>query len=232
MKTKNKILIITFTILIVNLTIKNLYAETPRYILNAIKLTYKDNNKIIIAEGEASAKDQFGKEIYSDFIIYDKGNKVIKTKKNSKYRDTQGNEIDADDFFYDLNIKKIKANNNVKYKEKSGNVFLFSEFEYFENSSKGFGRNVNGLLADKSSFESRFAEIDNNANTITIKTDTKKLSLIEKIKSLFNNENKYTTCENFDGKKNIKEQCPDWSLSTYQTKQDSKKKMVYHEHAV
>ncbi len=87
-------------------------------------------------------------------------------------------------------------------------------------------------MTDKSSFESRFAEIDNNADTITIKTDTKKVSLFNKLKSLFNNENKYTTCENFEGKKNIKEQCPDWSLSTYQTKQDSKKKMVYHEHAV
>jgi len=232
MKIKNIILIFICTILIFNLTIKNLHAERPLYILNAIKLTYKDNNKIIIAEGQASAKDQFGKQIYSDFIIYDKANNLIKTKSNSKYKDTQGNEIDADDFFYDLNIKKIKAINNVKYKEKKGNIFLFSEFEYFENSSKGFGKNAKGLLTDKSSFESKFAEIDNNTNTITIKTDTKKINLFNKLKSLFNNENRYTTCENFKGKKNIKEQCPDWSLSTYQTTQDSKKKMVYHEHAV
>ena len=232
MKIKNIILIFICTILIFNLTIKNLHAERPLYILNAIKLTYKDNNKIIIAEGQASAKDQFGKQIYSDFIIYDKANNLIKTKSNSKYKDTQGNEIDADDFFYDLNIKKIKAINNVKYREKSGNIFLFSEFEYFENSSKGFGKNVKGLLNDKSSFESRFAEIDNNGQTITIKTDTKKVNLFNKLKSLLNNENRYTTCENFKGKKNIKEQCPDWSLSTYQTTQDSKKKMVYHEHAV
>jgi len=69
MKIKNKISIFILGILIVNLTIKNLQAENPLYILNAIKLTYKDNNKIIIAEGEASAKDQYGKEIYSDFII-------------------------------------------------------------------------------------------------------------------------------------------------------------------
>ena len=175
MKIKNIISIFIYTILIVNLTIKNLKAETPLYILNAIKLTYKDNNKIIIAEGDASAKDQFGKEIYSDYIIYDKANNTIKTKSNSKYKDKQGNEIDADDFFYDLNIKKIKAINNVKYKEKIGNIFLFSEFEYFENSRKGFGKNAKGLLTDKSSFESRFAEIDNNSNTISIKTDTKKL---------------------------------------------------------
>ena len=176
MKIKKKISIFICTILIFNLTIKNLYAERPLYILNAIKLTYKDNNKIIIAEGEASAKDQFGKEIYSDFIIYDKANNLIKTKSNSKYKDTQGNEIDADDFFYDLNIKKIKAINNVKYKEKEGNIFLFSEFEYFENSSKGFGKNAKGLLTDKSSFESRFAEIDNNSGTLTIKTDVKKVN--------------------------------------------------------
>ena len=232
MKIKNKISIFIYAVLIVNLTIKNLQADSPLYILNAIKLNYKDNNKIIIAEGEASAKDQFGKEIYSDFIIYDRANNVIKTKSNSKYKDTQGNEIDADDFFYDLNIKKIKAINNVKYKEKAGNIFLFSEFEYFENSSKGFGKNVKGLLTDKSSFESKFAEIDNNAGFITIKADTKKISLINKIKSLLDNQNRYTTCENFEGKKNITEQCPDWSLSTYQTKQDSKKKMVYHEHAI
>ena len=116
MKIKNKISIFIYLILIVSLTIKNLKAETPLYILNAIKLNYKDNNKIIIAEGEASAKDKSGKEIYSDFIIYDKVNNLIKTKSNSKYKDTKGNEIDADDFFYDLNIKKIKAINNVKYK--------------------------------------------------------------------------------------------------------------------
>ena len=232
MKIKNKISIFVCAILIFNLTIKNLHAERPQYILNAIKLTYKDNNKIIIAEGDASAKDQFGKEIYSDFIIYDKENNIIKTKSNSKYKDTQGNEIDANDFFYDLNIKKIKAINNVKYKEKAGNIFLFSEFEYFENSSKGFGKNAKGLLTDKSSFESRFAEIDNNSDTITIRTDIKKANLFSKLKSLFKNENKYTTCENSEGKKNIKEQCPDWSLSTYQTIQESKKKMIYHEHAV
>jgi len=232
MKIKNKISTFICAIIIFNLTIKNLHAEIPLYILNAIKLTYKDNNKIIIAEGEASAKDQFGKEIYSDFIIYDKTNNTIKTKSNSKYKDINGNEIDANDFFYDLNIKKIKAIDNVKYKEKAGNIFLFSEFEYFENSNKGFGKNVKGLLTDKSSFESRFAEIDNNSDTIIIKTDIKKINLFNKLKSLFNNQNNYTTCENFEGKKNIKEQCPDWSLSTYQTKQDSKKKMVYHEHAI
>ena len=48
MKIKEKISIFICTILIFNLTIKNLHAEKPIYILNAIKLTYKDNNKIIM----------------------------------------------------------------------------------------------------------------------------------------------------------------------------------------
>ena len=231
---KKKLFKFIYLILAINLSIINSYADNPLYKLNAIKLNYKDNNKIIIAQGEANAKDQYGREIYSDYIIYDKINNIIKTKSNSKYIDTKGNKIFADDFFYDLNLKKIKAINNVKYQEQKGNIFYFSEFEYFENSSKGFGKNAKGLLIDKSSFESKFVEIDNNFGSIVIKTkeNENKVSFINKIKSLFNDENKYTTCENLEGKKNIKDQCPDWSLSTYQTKQDSNKKMVYHEHAV
>ena len=101
MRIKNKILIFFYIILIFNLTIKNLYAEVPLYKLNAVKINYKDNNKIIIAEGQAYAVDQFGKEIFSDFIIYDKSKNIIKTKNNSKYRDKKGNKIDAD-FFYTI----------------------------------------------------------------------------------------------------------------------------------
>ena len=93
MKIKNIILIFICTILIFNLTIKNLHAERPLYILNAIKLTYKDNNKIIIAEGGASAKDQFGKVIYSDLIIYDKINNLIKTQSNSKYSNSENKKM-------------------------------------------------------------------------------------------------------------------------------------------
>ena len=70
MKIKNKIFIFFYLILIVNITIKNLNAEIPLYKLNAIKISYKDNNQIIIAEGKAYAVDQFGKEIFSDFIIF------------------------------------------------------------------------------------------------------------------------------------------------------------------
>ena len=232
MKIKNKIFIFFYLIISFNLIIKNLYAEIPLYKLNAIKISYTDNNKIISAEGQAYAVDQFGKEIFSDFIIYDKSKNIIKTKKNSKYRDKKGNKIDADSFFYDLNIKKIIATNNVKYEEINGNIFYFSEFEYFENLNKGFGRNVKALMADKSSFESEYLKIDNNSGVIVINSDQKKINFFEKIKTLFSKDNKYTTCKDNKNSQNIKEQCPDWSLSTFETRHDSKKKMVYHDHAI
>ena len=219
--------------LIVNLTIKDLLAEIPLYKLNALKIVYKDNNQIIIAEGQAYAVDQFGKEIFSDFIIYDKLKNIIKTKNNSKYRDKKGNKIDAESFLYDLNHKKIIASNNVKYEEKEGNIFYFSEFEYLENSNQGFGKNAKGLMNDKSSFESEYLKIDNNLGTIIINSDQEKISFFGKIKSFFfNKDNKYTTCENINNSLNIKEQCPDWSFSTFETRHDSNKKMFYHDHAV
>ena len=232
MKIKNKILVFFYLILIVNFTIKDLYAENPIYKLSAIKVSYKDNNQIIIAEGKAYATDQFGKEIFSDFIIYDKSKNIIRTKNNSKYKDTKGNKIDADSFFYDLNINKIIAKNKVRYEEIKGNIFYFTEFEYFENSGKGFGKNVKSLMTDKSSFESEYLEIDNNLGTLVIQSDQKKLGFFGKIKSLFSKDNKYTTCENIKNSSNIKDQCPDWSLSTFQTKHDSNKKMIYHDHAI
>ena len=232
MKIKNKIFIFFYLILVVNVTIKNLNAEIPLYKLNAIKISYKDNNKIIIAEGQAYAVDQFGKEIFSDYIIYDKSKNIINTKNNSKYRDKKGNKIDADIFVYDLNVNKILAKNNVKYIEKNGNIFYFSEFEYFENSNIGSGKKGRAIMSDKSSFESEYLEIDNNSGIINLKTETVVKNIFQKIRSLFVNENKYTTCENINKSKNIKEQCPDWSLSTFQTTHNSSKKMIYHNHAI
>ena len=232
MKIKIQILTFFYLILFVNLTIKNLYAEIPLYRLNAIKITYKDNNKIIIAEGKSHAVDKLGREIFSDFIIYDKSKNIIKTKNNSKYRDKKGNKIDADSFLYDLNLNKITATNNVRYEEKQGNIFYFSEFEYFDNSNTGSGKNARAVMLDKSSFESKYLEFDNNSGIINLKNESINKNFFKKIKSLFINENRYTTCENYQLAKNIKEQCPDWSLSTLQTTHDSSKKMIYHNNAI
>jgi len=202
------------------------YAENFNYQLEAKKIRYINEKNIIIAEGDAIAKDNFGKKIFSDFIIYDKKNLIIKTNKNSIYIDDKGNKIFADNFYYDLKLKKISAKINVKYTEKNGSEFYFSEFEFYENSQKAYGKNMQGTLSDKSSIDGPIVEIDNNNSTIIVTNNLEN-------NNFFNlSQNHYTTCINKNNsKKKINDRCPDWSLSTSKTRHDSVKKMVYHNNA-
>ena len=105
---KNKIKFIKYItiIFLINITFEEIKAENSIYELEAIKIKYENNLDTIIAEGKASAKDQFGREILSDVIIYEKSKSKIKTKSNSIYNDDKGNKITADEFLYDLQLKK------------------------------------------------------------------------------------------------------------------------------
>ena len=78
--------------------------EESKYQLQSKKIQYIDKNNTIIAEGDAEGKDQYGKKIFSDKIIYYKSKSQIQTFKNSKYKDLKGNTIFADNFFYDLKL--------------------------------------------------------------------------------------------------------------------------------
>ena len=213
--------------------VSSAFSENSIYQLKADFIKYIDNNSTIIAQGNSEATDQYGKKIFAESIIYDKKNSIIKTNKNSRFIDGK-NEILAEIFFYDLKQKKILAKNNVQYFDKNGNEFNFSEFEYFEISKKGFGKNIVGKLSDKSSLEGPIGEIDENSGIIFLKNNEKEEGLLDNFLSLFRkHENRYTTCENKNNSnKNIKERCPDWSLSTIKTEHNSNKKMVYHQHAV
>ena len=115
-----------FTVLFVTLLDNKIsIAEAPKFKLQAVTIKYNDNNSIIIAEQDAYAIDQSGKEIFSDKIVYDKKKLTIQTYKNSIFKDAKGNEIFAENFSYDLNQKKIEAKNNVNFKDKLGNNFFF-----------------------------------------------------------------------------------------------------------
>ena len=194
--------------------------EESKYQLQSKKIQYIDKNNTIIAEGDAEGKDQYGKEIFSDKIIYYKSKSQIQTFKNSKYKDLKGNTIFADNFFYDLKLKKIIASGNVIYTEKNQNKFNFTKFTFFETAEKGIGENAKGYLSDKSSVEGDLIEINNKSGITVIKPNIK------------NNKNYYTTCENKKNSSNsIKERCPDWSIVTSETKHDKKNKKVYHKNA-
>jgi len=234
MKNKKKFTYLFF-FLIINLFYSKSYSnEHPLYQLTAVKILYQDNNSLIIAEGNAKAFDQFGKQITSDKIIYNKKKQFIKTEKNSVFTDKKGNKLFAENFFYDLPINKIKAEKKVLYIDALGNKFNFEEFEYFEKSERGFGKQLIAYLADKSSIEGTFAEIDNKEGKISVKNNQKKHGFFYNLLSFFrDSENNYTVCENKNNySKSIKDSCPDWSMSTTRTRQDSNKKMVYHDHAI
>lgn len=234
MKTKLIIKRILFILLLIGLMETSLHSEVSKYQLKALKFKYENNNNLIIAEGEAHAFDQFGKEIFSDIIIYDKSKSVILTKRNSIYKDKRGNVITADNFYYDIELSKIIAKKNVKYKDKLGNLIKFSNFEYLEKEEKGFGLNAIAELKDKSLVEGNIAEIDNRRGQLILKNKKNKDNFFKEFLSIFKkNNNTYTPCEIIEkSQKGIYENCPDWSVTTIKTRHDRIKKMIYHDHAV
>jgi len=200
------------------------------YKLEADKIIYKNNNNLIVAEGNASAIDKFEKKIFSDKIFYYKDKDLIITEKNSKFTDNLGNKLNADNFVYNIKDKKIEAKNKVSFFEKEGNQFYFDNLIYFIDFEKGYGTKFKSLLNDKSTVEGSFAEFNNKTKIISIGNNDQDVS--KKYINIFsNNKNTYTPCEDTEInklKKTIDQRCPDWSLSTQKTIHDKKSKMVYH----
>ena len=198
------------------------YGEDSIYEIQGKKISYLDDKNLIIASGKAYAKNQQGKEIYSDKIIYNKKKLTILTSKRSIYLDGKGNRLEADEFFYDLILKKIKASGNVNYFNKLGDAFKFSFFEYFEDLQKGSGEKFMGKMADGSLLEGSSAEIDGEKGTVIISQGKKKLK-----------RNAYTPCKSEKGlEKSITEKCPDWSVTSSKTTHDREKKMLYHKNVL
>lgn len=198
------------------------YGENSLYEIQGKKITYEDNKNLIIASGKAYAKDQLGKEIFSDKITYNKKEFTILTSEKSIYLDGKGNRLEANEFFYDLKLKKIKASGNVNYFNNIGDHFKFSFFEYYEDSQKGSGKNFLGEMADKSSLEGTSAEIDGKKGTLIISQDKSSRK-----------RNAYTSCESDRGLgASILEKCPDWSVTSSKTIHDKNKKMLYHKNVL
>ena len=66
------------------------YGEDSLYEIQGKKITYEDDKNLIIASGNAYAKDQLGKEIFSDKITYNKKEFTILTSEQSIYLDGKG----------------------------------------------------------------------------------------------------------------------------------------------
>jgi len=230
MKNNNiKILYTLFFSIFFLIDFQNSFAEISIYNLEGSKLFYKNDNKLITAEGNASARNQDGKEIFADKIIYNKEKNIITTESKSIFKDNKGNTLFADKFIYDIKLKTIEATKNVKFLDKNGNLFGFTKLIYFDDAERGFGENLVATLKDKSSIESDRAEFDNNLKTLVF-GENKKLNFFERLGNLFKNKNNtYTSCENNEKtSKTIEQRCPAWSITSQTNIHNQNEKMIYH----
>ena len=92
---------------LLNLIFSSAFAN--EFEIKAEKVNYKNNENKIIAEGNASAKDQDGKKIFANKIIYLKNKGLIQTFGNSKFIDNN-KILTANKFTYNINTKDNQCN--------------------------------------------------------------------------------------------------------------------------
>lgn len=188
----------------------NIAFSSEVFEIEADKVEYKENNNLIIANGNAKAKDQSYREISSDKIIYFKDTNKIQTFGNSIFEDGQ-NTLKAKFFFYDLDAKIIEAKENVILTDGQNNNYFFNYLKYYEDDQKGYGNKFTAKLNDGSYLEAKNAEIDNR----------KQLTILDKAH--------YTTCSNTHNEKG--EFCPSWTLKSNTVRHDKNKKKIIHKNS-
>ena len=205
-----KIILVFFISIIINFSFgsKKVLSEILEYELTAIKLTYDDSKNLIIATGDAIAKDNNGK--------------IIKTFTKSFFKDNKKNTIIADNFIYNLDSKKISAINNVKYEDKDGNFYLFDKFEYFELDEIGYGKNLKATNVDGSKIKATEAKINNRTSNTTF----------EKGGVYTTCDYSFADTNYLFNKINTLKECPDWEIVSKKTRHNKKEKMVYHDHPI
>ena len=179
--------------------------------IEASKVTYKDNNQIITADGKAIARDLNKRIIKSDRIIFYKNKDIINTINNSQFNDGKI-QIKAKKFNYNIKQKKIIAETDVELIDENGNKFYTDLLTYDEIKKIGNATNIKAYLQDGSFLKSKIAKI-NLYNDKVYLTDTV-----------------YTTCEDLVKKNGSI--CPSWSLKTKQTQYDKNKKKIIHKNPI
>ena len=204
----NKSIILLFSFII--FISESLLAENNLYEIKADKVKYTDGNSTVIAEGNAHAFSDDGKNLYADKIIYEKKNDLIRSLGNSKYSDGR-NILEADEFFYDLKLETIEAKKNVLLIDEEKNKYNFKEFKYYEKTQKGNAFKLQSNLNDGSYLKSNNANIDNKKAILEL------------------NDAEYTTCSEINNHNG--EFCPSWSLKSKKIIHDKNKKRITHKNA-
>ena len=190
------------------------------YNFSADKLTYSQDNSIIEASGNVVAKNQDGKQIASDKIIYNKTTQQLNTFGNSKFSDGKGGNLFAESFEFNLEKKIISAEKKVKFIDKEKNTYYFSKLNTDDKFDEIIGYDVNADLnkqnlksGDKFNefieprFSGKSASIKNN---ITIVKDAR-----------------FTTCK----KTNETDGCAYWNLNAGELIHDKEQKKITYKNA-
>ena len=179
--------------------------------IEADKIQYKDSNNLIIAEGNAIAKNKHNKKISADKIIYFKKDNKVQTFKNSKFEDGI-NTLTAENFIYLIKEKTLEADKSVIFSDKQNNKYFFDNLKYFEENEKIFGKITKSKINGDQYFEAEEVNSDNK----------NQISIFKKAK--------YTTCSKIYNNKD--EFCPSWSLNSGSITHDKKNKKIIHKNAL
>jgi len=216
---QNKIIVIFFLILFLNVE-KSLAQQKEIYDFSADKLTYSQDNNIIEAIGNVTAKNAEGKQISTDKIVYNKTNQILKTFGNSKFLDSKNRILYADNFQYNLETKEITAESKVKYLDNYKNIYYFSKLVADDQFNEIIGYNLNSDL-NKEKFSSKdkfneFIEPRISGKEVSIKNN---ISIIK--------DAKFTSCK----KTNENDGCAYWSLNADQLTHDKENKKLTYKNA-
>lgn len=179
------------------------------YEIEAEKVRYKNKSNIIIAEGNAIAKNM-NRRIFADKIEYFKKENIIKTYGNSRFEDSK-NILKAENFIYFIKLKKIEAKKNVYFEDSDNNKFYLDSFEFYRDKNFGSGKNIKSKLKDGSYLESNSGDINKSAEITTL------------------NDAKFTTCATIYNKQN--KYCPSWSLKSKKITHNKKTKRITHKNS-
>ena len=190
------------------------------YNFSANRLTYSQDNNIIEANGNVVAKNQEGKQISSDKIIYNKATQQLSTFGNSIFSDSKGGTLFAESFDYNLEKKIISAEKKVKFIDKEKNTYYFSKLSTDDKFDEIIGYDINADL-NKQNLKSgdkfnEFIEPRFSGKSASIKNN---ITIV--------NDAKFTTCK----KNSETDGCAYWNLNAGELIHDKDQKKITYKNA-
>ena len=187
------------------------------YNFSANKITYSQENNIIEAVGNVVAKNDEGKQITSDIIIYNRSKQQLSTFGNSTLTDNKIGTLSAERFEYNLDKRSILAEKKVKFVDNDKNTYYFSKLNSDDKFNEIIGTDINAdlnkeLLKSGDKFN-EFIEPRFSGKSATIRNN---ITIVQ--------DAKFTTCK----KSNETDGCAYWNLKAGQLIHDKAlKKLTY-----